>query len=154
MVVGLDLAIREITNRAKEILGDNTVIVVSSDNGANPWLGGMNAPFRSGKLSPFEGGVRVPAFAFDLSSDYKYLEKGGSVVLYSTHPPVCDQWGLSVKRMVLELGLDQPTSWLAWSTMPPVQKNRCASWAISRLNSFCLSGVSRDTGSMPARDTC
>jgi len=54
-----------------------------------------------------------------------------------------------VKRMVLELGLDQPTSWLAWSTMPPVQKNRCASWAISRLNSFCLSGVSRDTGSMP-----
>ena len=85
----------------------------------------------------------------------KYLEKAESVVLLLfTHPPVCDQWGLSVKRMVLELGLDQPTSWLAWSTMPPVQKNRCASWAISRLNSFCLSGVSRDTGSMPARDTC
>ena len=77
MAVGLDLAIREITNRAKEILGDNTVIVVSSDNGANPWLGGMNAPFRSGKLSPFEGGVRVPAFAFDLSSDNKYFKKGG-----------------------------------------------------------------------------
>ena len=76
MVVGLDLAIRELSNRAKEILGDNTVIVVSSDNGANPWLGGMNAPFRSGKLSPFEGGVRVPAFAFDLSSDNTYLEKG------------------------------------------------------------------------------
>ena len=77
MVVGLDLAIREISNRAKEILGDNSVIIVSSDNGANPWLGGMNAPFRSGKLSPFEGGVKVPAFAFDFSSNNRYLEKGG-----------------------------------------------------------------------------
>ena len=77
MVVGLDLAIREVTDQAKDILGDNTVIVVSSDNGANPWLGGMNAPFRSGKLSPFEGGVRVPAFALDLSQGKDYLGEGG-----------------------------------------------------------------------------
>ena len=77
MVVGLDLAIREVTDQAKEILGDNTVIIVSSDNGANPWLGGMNSPFRSGKLSPFEGGVRVPAFALDLSQGKEYLGEGG-----------------------------------------------------------------------------
>ena len=77
MVVGLDQAIKEVTDQAKETLGDNTVIVVSSDNGANPWLGGMNAPFRSGKLSPFEGGVRVPAFALDLSHDKRYLGKEG-----------------------------------------------------------------------------
>ena len=77
MVVGLDQAIREVTNKARDILGDNTVIVVSSDNGGSVWLGGMNAPFRSGKLSPFEGGVRVPSFALDLSKNGNYLGKGG-----------------------------------------------------------------------------
>ena len=30
MVVGLDLAIREVTDQAKEILGDDSVIIVSS----------------------------------------------------------------------------------------------------------------------------
>ena len=77
MVVGLDHAIDKIAKEALDILGDDTVIVVSSDNGGSVWFGGMNAPFRSGKLNPFEGGVRVPAFAIDLSKDKKYLGKEG-----------------------------------------------------------------------------
>ena len=77
MVVGLDQAINRVTNNALEILGDNTVVVVSSDNGGSVWFGGMNAPFRSGKLTAFEGGVRVPAFAIDLSKDKRYLGQGG-----------------------------------------------------------------------------
>ena len=77
MVVGLDHAINEIANKAADILGDDTVIVVSSDNGGSVWFGGMNVPFRSGKLNQFEGGVRVPAFAIDLSKDKRYLGKEG-----------------------------------------------------------------------------
>ena len=77
MVVGLDHAIDEIANEARNILGDNTIIVVSSDNGGSVWFGGMNTPFRSGKLNPFEGGVRVPAFAIDLSNDKRYLGEDG-----------------------------------------------------------------------------
>ena len=73
MVVGLDKAIDEIVNNAQNLLGNNTVVVVSSDNGGSTWFGGMNEPFRSGKQTPFEGGVRVPAFAIDLSNDGKYL---------------------------------------------------------------------------------
>ena len=75
------------------------------------------------------------------------------VVILKTYPPVCDQWTLSENLMVLDEGLDHPTSWLAWSTMPPVQKNLWASWAISLLNSFCFSGVSKETGSMPTNKT-
>ena len=37
----------------------------------------LTLSFRSGKLTPFEGGVRVPTFAIDLSEDRKYLGAGG-----------------------------------------------------------------------------
>ena len=43
-------------------LRENTLIVFSSDNGANTPVGD-NTPFRDQKGSVYEGGVRVPAFA-------------------------------------------------------------------------------------------
>jgi arylsulfatase A-like enzyme len=42
---------------------DNTLIVFSSDNGGLPGYGGINRPFRAGKGTLYEGGVRVCAFA-------------------------------------------------------------------------------------------
>ena len=76
MVVGLDWGIKKVADAAKEVLGENTIIVVSSDNGGSVWFGGLNEPLRSGKHTSFEGGVRVPAFAVDLSGG-KYLGQGG-----------------------------------------------------------------------------
>ena len=70
MVVGLDRNIDTLVSSAKKILGDNTVVVFSSDNGGSVWYGGLNAPLRSGKFSTFEGGVKVPAFMVDFSSGY------------------------------------------------------------------------------------
>ena len=74
MVVGLDQAIADVVESARATLGDNTVVVVSPDNGGSTWYGGLNAPLRSGKLTPFEGGVRVPAFAVDFSGRYMNKE--------------------------------------------------------------------------------
>ena len=70
MVVGLDQSIGQLATSARDLLGDNTVIVVSPDNGGSTWFGGLNAPLRSGKMTPFEGGVRVPAFILDYSGQY------------------------------------------------------------------------------------
>ena len=42
---------------------DNTLIVFSSDNGGLSGYGGVNLPFRAGKGTLYEGGVRVCAFA-------------------------------------------------------------------------------------------
>ena len=50
-----DEAIGTITSHAREVLGEDLVVVVSSDNGASTWEGGLNSPLRSGKFSPFEG---------------------------------------------------------------------------------------------------
>lgn len=54
----------------KQIL-DDTIIIFASDNGA-PTVGslrnwGVNLPFRGKKYTPWEGGVRVPAFIYHSS---------------------------------------------------------------------------------------
>ena len=48
-----------------EGLSRNTLVVISSDNGAPGYLGlkQLNAPYRGGKGTFFEGGIRVPLFA-------------------------------------------------------------------------------------------
>ena len=83
MMVGLDLAVARLVERAGNILGKNTVLVVTSDNGGSVWFGGLNAPLRSGKLTPFEGGVRVPGFVLDLSSNYS--RTGGEEMTHMIH---------------------------------------------------------------------
>jgi arylsulfatase A-like enzyme len=45
--------------------------------GGSTWFGGLNYPLRSGKLTVFEGGCRVPAFAVDFSADKRFLGKTG-----------------------------------------------------------------------------
>jgi len=77
MVVGLDRGIARLVSETELILGPNTVVVVTPDNGGSVWFGGLNAPLRSGKLTPFEGGVRVPAIALDLSG--KRVKGGGKL---------------------------------------------------------------------------
>jgi len=66
MVRALDRSVGRIMAKlAEEGLADNTLVVISSDNGAPGYVGlqNLNAPFRGGKGSFFEGGIRVPMFA-------------------------------------------------------------------------------------------
>ena len=62
---------------------DNTVMIVSSDNGANPENGGSNFPLRGSKGYLFEGGVRVPAFVH--APNHIPLEMQGSTYLGMFH---------------------------------------------------------------------
>jgi len=68
MVFNLDLMIGEVIAELKDIdLYDNTLIVLSADNGgpvyANGSAGANNWPLRGGKTSNWEGGIRVNALA-------------------------------------------------------------------------------------------
>lgn len=65
MITALDDAVGEIVKALdEEKLGDNTLIVFSSDNGGpNPGRLSDNGDLRAGKGTVYEGGVRVVAFA-------------------------------------------------------------------------------------------
>ena len=73
MVVGLDEALKNISSSAIEYLGQDTLLVFSSDNGGSPWFGGLNYPFRGTKGSAYEGGINVPAFIVDFTEEKKYI---------------------------------------------------------------------------------
>lgn len=66
MIRALDRSIGRIMAKLeKEGLAENTLVVLSSDNGAPGYVGmaGLNAPYRGGKGTFFEGGIRVPLLA-------------------------------------------------------------------------------------------
>lgn len=66
MIRALDRSVGRIMAKLEaEGLADNTLVVISSDNGAPGYVGldHLNYPFRGGKGNFFEGGIRVPLFA-------------------------------------------------------------------------------------------
>jgi uncharacterized sulfatase len=66
MIRALDRSVGRIMAKLEaEGLADNTLVVISSDNGApgNIGLDRLNAPYRGGKGTFFEGGIRVPLLA-------------------------------------------------------------------------------------------
>lgn len=78
MVVGADEAVATIINAARKALGDELLVVLTSDNGGSTWFGGMNAPLRGSKATPLEGGTRVPAILLDYTPEQKYIGYRGS----------------------------------------------------------------------------
>ncbi|MEM9740686.1 MAG: sulfatase-like hydrolase/transferase [Pseudomonadota bacterium] len=65
MLRALDRSVERIVAKLEEEgLSDNTIIIVSSDNGGAGYVGlpQINAPYRGWKITLFEGGIRVPMF--------------------------------------------------------------------------------------------
>jgi arylsulfatase A-like enzyme len=80
LMQGLDRSVGRVASTARQLFGDNVVFVFTSDNGGAPWFGGLNAPLRSGKTMPFEGGVRVPTFF----ADFRQRVQQGSAATTTT----------------------------------------------------------------------
>ena len=65
MIRAVDRSVGRVMDKLEaEGLADNTIVVLSSDNGAPGYIGipEVNAPFRGWKITLFEGGIRVPMF--------------------------------------------------------------------------------------------
>ncbi len=60
MLESMDKSLGDMLNKIKELgIEDNTLVIFMSDNGA-PKQVALNKPLRGHKLTPYEGGVRVP----------------------------------------------------------------------------------------------
>jgi arylsulfatase A-like enzyme len=60
-VIGLDQSVGRILDRLKTLsLADQTLVIFMTDHGGDEQYGGSNVPFRGGKATLFEGGIRVP----------------------------------------------------------------------------------------------
>ncbi|MEO1554132.1 MAG: sulfatase [Pseudomonadota bacterium] len=65
MVRAVDRSVGRVIEKLEaEGLSENTIVVLSSDNGGAGYIGlpDVNAPFRGWKITLFEGGIRVPMF--------------------------------------------------------------------------------------------
>lgn len=65
MVRAVDRSVGRIVEKLEaEGLSENTIIVLSNDNGGAGYVGlpDINAPYRGWKMTLFEGGIRVPMF--------------------------------------------------------------------------------------------
>lgn len=63
MIHALDRSVGRIMDKLEEEgLSENTIIILSSDNGGAGYVGlpDINAPYRGWKITLFEGGIRVP----------------------------------------------------------------------------------------------
>ncbi|GAB4107797.1 sulfatase [Echinicola sediminis] len=63
MIEGMDKSLGDVMDHLEKLgVDDNTIIVFMSDNGAHQQVP-QNLPLRGYKLSPYEGGIRVPLLA-------------------------------------------------------------------------------------------
>ncbi len=92
---------------------ENTIIIFSSDNG--PWLdmkqdGGSAYPFRDGKFSLYEGGVRVPFIVSYKGVLAEGKEMTGISRSVDIFPTIMDYCGVSTENLKLD-GQSVRTFW-------------------------------------------
>lgn len=76
LIAGADEGIGNVTAAARRVLGEDVILLVTTDNGGMLHVGGNNQPLRGGKNTGFEGGVRAVGFVADLSPDARHLPRG------------------------------------------------------------------------------
>ncbi len=142
MVAAMDEAIGQIVAALDDKgLRDNTLIVFASDNGGlQPGLMSSNGPFREGKGSLYEGGVRVAAAA-----SWKGHIAAGATVDQPMHmvdwyPTLLTLAGASVQQALpidgrdvwptITQGRPSPHEWILINTTPETGALRVGDWKL------------------------
>jgi arylsulfatase A-like enzyme len=112
----LDWSTGQIIDTVRQLgIHTNTLILFTSDNG--PWLeqgagGGRAGPFRGGKMTVYEGGIRVPFIAYwpgQLAGGRVMSDPASSLDLLPT------MMHLAGGKMRRDRVIDGVNAWSAWS---------------------------------------
>ena len=144
MVSRLDGYVGEImAELKKQGIDDNTLVIFTSDNGAgfNTAFFGANAPFRGGKLSMYEGGLRMPFAARWPARIRPGTSSDVPSASWDFLPTACDIAGIKPTRKVdgisyLPVLTGKPQAqklhdffyWEVNETRGPLQAIRMGSW--------------------------
>lgn len=95
MVESMDHSLGDIMNKVKELgIEDNTILLFISDNGA-PSQMTRNKPLRGHKVTPYEGGIRVPMIVHWPGVTQKASRNNHPVVIQDIYASVLEWAGLS-----------------------------------------------------------
>ena len=93
-VIGMDQSIGKLLNKVNELgMTDNTLVIFMTDHGGDPKYGGSNLPFRGGKATLFEGGIRVPCIARwpgKIKADSVSDQPWGAIDIHATFSELTD----------------------------------------------------------------
>jgi arylsulfatase A-like enzyme len=81
-------------------LSDNTLILFTSDNGGQLSVGAGNGPFKSGKGSMWEGGIRVPMCAVWPGKIKPGSQSSRVALTMDLFPTICDAAGVRIAHKV------------------------------------------------------
>ncbi|MDF7799631.1 arylsulfatase [Pontiellaceae bacterium B1224] len=107
MVSRLDWEVGEICRKLEELgLADNTLIMISSDNGPHsegghsPEYFDSNGPLRGGKRDMFEGGIRVPMIAWWPGKIAAGSESDHLSAFWDVMPTLCELTGANAPENI------------------------------------------------------
>jgi arylsulfatase A-like enzyme len=81
-------------------LADNTLVLFSSDNGGQLSVGANNGPWRDGKQSMYEGGLRVPFCAVWPGRIRPGSRSDRIALTMDLHPTICEAAGASFNHAI------------------------------------------------------
>jgi arylsulfatase A-like enzyme len=138
-VIGMDEGIGKLLKEVERLgISENTLVIFMTDHGGDPKYGGSNLPFRGGKATLFEGGIRVPCIARwpnRITPGSASDQPTGAIDLHATFSEIT---GFKIKQtdgvslLPILLGKSSPTSrTLIWRTGSHESLQR-KSWAAVR----------------------
>lgn len=97
----LDSAVGRVMQHLEETgLIDNTLVIFTSDNGGALRFAQSNGKLRGGKQDMYEGGIRVPAFAYWKGKIKPGSRTGNLALLMDLYPTFCELAGVEIDHPV------------------------------------------------------
>ncbi len=101
LIEHLDAGVGKVLAALKDSgVGDNTLVIFTTDNGGQLGVGASNGPLRAGKQDMYEGGIRVPMCAV-WPGQIKPGSRSGRVALtMDLYPTICEAAGTSIAHEI------------------------------------------------------